>query len=107
MAQGFKINAHMKKFLDTGFDYGIIATVNKDGTEYSPSLNGEGVVSASFTDLDFEIFYIKMTNIPDEYKSTAVVFCAYLVNGENTYYLNNGETKKTVIGLSYNEVSAK
>lgn len=107
MAQGFKINSHMKKFLQEGFDFGVIATVNKSGTEYAPSLNGEGVVSASFTNLGFEIFYIKMTNIPNEYKNTAVVFCAYLVNGENTYYLNNGKTSKTVVGLSYNDVSSK
>ena len=72
-----------------------------------PELNGQKVVSASFANVDFEMFYIKLTSIPAAEKDTAIVFCAYLVNGEDKYYLNEGKTSKTIVGLSYNYVSTK
>ena len=105
MAQGFKVNSEMTKYLEEGFDFGVIATINKDGEAISPELDGEKVVSASFNSLEFEIFYIKMTNIPESNKDTAVIFCAYLINGADRYYLNNGTTSKEIVGLTYNEVS--
>ena len=105
VSQSFKVNKEMTKFLDEGFDYGVIATINKDGGEIAPELNGQKVVSASFVSSDFELFCIKLTSIPAAEKDTAIVFCAYLVNGEDKYYLNDGKTAKTVVGLSYNQVS--
>ena len=107
VSQGFKVNKEMTKFLDEGFDYGVIATINKGGEEIAPELNGQKVVSASFANVDFEMFYIKLTSIPAAEKDTAIVFCAYLVNGEDKYYLNEGKTSKTIVGLSYNYVSTK
>lgn len=105
MTQGFKVNTEMLVYLAEGYDFGIIATVNKDGGEIAPALDGTGVVSASFLKAGFSIFHVKVTNIPDANKDTKIVFCAYLVNGGKTYYLNNGTTSETVVGLDYTTVS--
>lgn len=105
MTQGFKVNTEMLVYLENGYDFGIIATVNKDGGEIAPALDGTGVVSASFVKAGYSIFHVKVTNIPEASKDTKIVFCAYLVNGDKTYYLNNGTTAETVVGLDYTTVS--
>ena len=105
MTQGFKVNTEMLVYLENGYDFGIIATVNKDGGEIAPALDGTDVVSASFVKAGYSIFHVKITNIPEANKDTKIVFCAYLVNGDKTYYLNNGTTAETVVGLDYTTVS--
>ena len=107
MTQGFKVNTEMLVYLAEGYDFGIIATANKDGGEIAPTLDGTGVVSASFLKAGFSIFNVKVTNIPEANKDTKIVFCAYLVNGDKTYYLNNGTTAEAVVGLDYTTVSSK
>lgn len=105
MTQGFKVNKDMLVYLEAGYDFGVIATVNKDGNEIAPALSGDGVVSASFTKSNYSIFHVKVTNIPEANKETKIVFCAYLVNSGKTYYLNNGTTAEAVVGLDYKTVS--
>lgn len=105
MTQGFKVNTEMLVYLENGYDFGIVATINKDGGEITPALDGTGVVSASFVKAGYSIFHVKVTNIPEANKDTKIVFCAYLVNGGKTYYLNNGTTAETIVGLDYTTVS--
>ena len=105
MTQGFKVNTEMLVYLENGYDFGIVATVNKAGGEIAPALDGTGVVSASFAKAGFSIFHVKVTNIPEANKDTKIVFCAYLVNGGKTYYLNDGTTSETIVGLDYTTVS--
>jgi hypothetical protein len=107
MTQGFKVNTEMLVYLAEGYDFGIIATINKDGGEITPTISGEGVVSASFAKASYSIFHVKVTNIPEANKDTKIVFCAYLVNGGKTYYLNDGTTSETIVGLDYTTVSSK
>jgi hypothetical protein len=107
MTQGFKVNTEMLVYLAEGYDFGIIATVNKDGGEITPTISGAGVVSASFAKASYSIFHVKVTNIPEANKDTKIVFCAYLVNGGKTYYLNDGTTSETIVGLDYTTVSSK
>ncbi len=105
MTQAYKVNREMLVYLEDGYDFGIVATINEAGAELTPALDGSGVVSASFKALGYSIFNVKVTNIPDTHNNTKIVFCAYLVNGDKTYYLNEGTTSQKIVGLDYTTVS--
>ena len=106
MTQLFKVNKEMTKYLENGYDFGVVAMLNEDGAEVSP-LESANMVSASFKELDYDYFNIKITGIPLAEEKTTIVFCAYLVNDGKTYYLNDGATSNLVSGLTYEVVSKK
>lgn len=106
MTQLFKVNKEMTKYLENGYDFGVVAMLNEGGAEVSP-LEIANMVSASFKELDYDYFNIKITGIPLEKEKTTIVFCAYLVNDGKTYYLNDGTTSNLVSGLTYEIVSKK
>lgn len=106
MTQLFKVNKEMTKYLENGYDFGVVAMLNEGGNEVSP-LDSANVVSASFNELGYDYFDIKVTNIPLANEKTPIVFCAYLVNDGKAYYLNDGTTANLVSGLTYEAVSKK
>ncbi len=101
IAQCFKINRELVSYLGEDFDYGVMAKINLSGEEITPKVGESGVVSASFKDADYSIFNVKVTSIPEEYKDTSIVICAYLTVGEKTYYLDSGKTSTTIVGTKY------
>ena len=45
-----------------------------------------------------------MTGIPKGKADALVVFCVYATSNGKTYYLDDGETKTSVVGISYNDI---
>ena len=104
VTQGYKINkasieAYKKYAAD--FDFGVLAIANLEGKEISPSLDEAFLTIFNNTANDF--IDIKLDGITKETKDTCIVFCVYVTVGGELYYLDNGVSSKTVVGVSYNK----
>jgi hypothetical protein len=69
-------------------------------------IGDNNVLNGSFVKDANDYITIKMSGIPMGYEETHLIFCVYARTGEKLYYLDNGETKESVAGKSYNEVIA-
>ena len=106
VTQGFGVNrdaiAEYEKYL--ALDFGIVVTGNVSGEAFSPSLDGEKVVSVQLNNLAHDYFEIKVTGIDESHKATKIVFCAYVKAEDTIYYLDNGTTGTTVAGKAYSQI---
>ncbi len=98
VTQGYKINKEMLAFMSDGFEYGMIAYVNASGNAVSP----KGLQNSLDMKLtaNYDTFTMKVIGIPEANIETKIVFCAYVCDGENTYYIDNQATSTTVVGQS-------
>ena len=111
MSQFFGVNAEALnayvKLTGKSFTYGLVASGSANPLKYE---NGELVVAdKSFTKgsetFAHDFFGIKINGMSKgDNLDKAIVFCAYVVDGENVFYLDNGVTATAVNGISYNEV---
>ena len=88
------------------FNYGILATVNKGDSAITPKIGDENVLTGNFSKTENDYLDIKVTGIPATDGDTKIVFCVYVTVGEDMYYLDNEQTSKSVLGISYNSVVA-
>ena len=88
------------------FNYGILATVNKGDSAITPKIGDENVLTGNFSKTENDYLDIKVTGIPATEGDTKIVFCVYVTVGEDMYYLDNEQTSKSVLGISYNSVVA-
>lgn len=100
VTQGIKVNREMFALLGDDVDFGIVVDVNVEGNEYNPISNGATTVS--LTDSEYDCFDVKVSGIPADYLSTAIVFCFYIEKNEKISYLNFASTLESVTGMSYN-----
>ena len=98
--QGFKFNEEARIYMGEDFEFGIVAAVNESG-EAIDALSLPKSIKASLKEGYFEI---KIGGIRGEHKDICIVFCAYMTNNGETFYLDNGETKVDVTGHTYNQV---
>lgn len=92
------------------FEFGLVASsVANPFAEENKGLVNEGKVvicdGSSFVNSYFEI-KIRGIKDTDEFKNKAIVFCLYVNDGE-AFYLDNGKTSSTVMGITYNSVLEK
>ncbi|MBQ7226216.1 MAG: leucine-rich repeat protein [Clostridia bacterium] len=121
MAQSFAMDkAAIEKYeayVGREISFGVIAAGNENGAEISPELGGKYVVSHQFDkNMEYKFFDVKISNIIGDNASRTVAFCAYVIDGENMFYLNSvavenegeisfaGTTATTVVGYAYNEL---
>lgn len=100
-----------------GVKFGVVASVNAGGEAVAPVLGGDGVYSAELWDIKTNDYLdIIVNNIPDnsadvenglaEVKNSDknIIFCLYATDGESVVFLDGGETKDALAGISYQEI---
>ena len=85
------------------FELGFLATVNKTEGEITPNLDETNVFCNTLS-LVNNYADIKVNGIPSDKGDVNVIFCLYVIDGDKLYYLDNGETKTSISGVSYNSV---
>ena len=53
-----------------------------------------------------DAFQIKLTGLTEKTVDTAFTICAFVIDGKNTFYLDNGKTVDAVTQKSYNQILA-
>ena len=108
LVQGYEINKdainEYKSFI-TDFKFGLLAYANVIGGEVAPLPTDSGVVDVIFDSMANNYIEISVVGIPSTHADTAFIFCIYVTEGENIYYIDNGETKTATQGVSYNELA--
>lgn len=98
VAQGFFVNneaiSEYSKYLS--MEYGLIAAVG--------GVDSEKTVRIPYDQIPHDYFEIKIVGISESKKDTDVIFCAYVLANEKTYYLDNNQTSETVTGASYTDI---
>lgn len=85
------------------FDFGVLACANPSGGEMVPDFEDGRVIIVSFADESNGYVDVKVTGIPADKLDVKIVLCIYVRHGEDTYYLENGQTSRSVVGISYLE----
>ena len=104
LVQGYAVNRaaiEIYKSNTEGFDFGVLAYANKEGTACQPKPGDEKVVDIVFNNMANDYIEVKLTGIPEDYVDTTLVLCIYVEDKGGFYYLNDGTTAETVIGNSY------
>ncbi len=115
VAQCFKVNssalAEYENITGKALQYGLVAAI---GTDIAPveivDGNAEALNGAIMVPMEnslYDYFEIKIAGITSADFDTAIVFCSYVSDGKEVYYVNNGELSKTATGLSYNQIKPK
>lgn len=111
MSQFFKLddNALAQYIEKTGttFEYGLVASVSANPlAQENEGLIASGkTIIAPSSSFAHDLFGIGLNGITTEQqKATLLSFCAYVIDGGEVFYLDNGETVKTVSQKSFNDV---
>jgi hypothetical protein len=109
VTQCFKVNkSSIAQYIEaTGdeFVFGVLATGNASGEAFAPQLGDKKVCYNEFNNLIHEYFEIKVSGITEALVNAKIVFCAYVIDGEEMLYLDGGATKAEVTGVSYYELA--
>ena len=111
MSQFFKLDDNtLAQYIEktgTTFEYGLVASVSANPL----AQENEGLIASGKTiiapsnSFAHDLFGIGLNGITTEQqKATLLSFCAYVVDGGEVFYLDNGETVKTVSQKSFNDV---
>lgn len=114
MSQFFSINnENLKEYTDfTGesFAFGVVASSISNPLDEANSqyIGTKTIVITSH--IAHELFEIKVSNIANgtdgtsDYTNSPLVFCAFVIDGEKTFYLDNNQTLAQIDGKSFNDV---
>ena len=97
--------------MGTTFAYGIVAGKLSEGDSgVIVDKNGEKLTDSVFTsiltDTEYNLFNVKVTGVDtDEYKAQDIYLSAFVIDGEDVFYLGN-EVTETAIPVSYNKIFA-
>ena len=108
MTQCFTVNREALDaylIINPEFEYGVVASGYNNPLDESVDQNK--VIKWNGEKFQFNHFQIKVSGITEEKMNTAVVFCAYVIDGGKTYYLSNNETSEDVAGVTYNSLLPK
>ena len=109
MSQFYSINNdnvnRYKNEVNSSFELGIVvASVNNPvGSEFEGTSK---VLLAPMNALIHNYFGVKVSGITEEHTASGVVFCAYVTDGEQVYYLDGGKTTNSVTKKSYTDIKA-
>ena len=108
--QGFAVNKTViekyKTYYNTEIEFGVVAALSEKVID-GQVLNATNKASVDFTQREYDIFEMKISNISEENKEKSFFLCAYVTIGGETYYLNKGtsSTDATDFAITYNSVS--
>ena len=109
MSQFYGINnenvARYEEAIGKGIELGIVvASVdNPVGSEFEGTSK---VLLAPMNALIHNYFGVKVSGITEEHTASGVVFCAYVTDGEQVYYLDGGKTADSVTKKSFTDIKA-
>lgn len=107
MTQGYFINKEsIIKYMEyTGkdFKYGFVISSVENPIE-SEYVGTNKVIIAEQNFFIYNYAQVKVSGITLETSTVGVVFCMYVNDGGDTYYLDKGETSKTASLKSYNDI---
>ena len=109
MSQFYGINndnvARYEEAIGKGIELGIVvASVdNPVGSEFEGTSK---VLLAPMNALIHNYFGVKVSGITEEHTASGVVFCAYVTEGEQVYYLDGGKTADSVTKKSFTDIKA-
>ena len=95
----------------TTFNYGFVAGKITEGDSGNiVNQNGEkatdSVFTSLFTNTEYELFTVKVTGIDnDEFKAKDIYCSAFIIDGENVYYVGDNVTS-TAVSVSYDKIFA-
>ena len=108
LVQGYKLNKDAivtyKSYI-TSFNFGILACSNASRNEFSPLPTDAGVIDVKFDTMANDYIEISLVGIPASHAETAFIFCLFITEGDRIYYIDNGETKTSLTGVSYAALS--
>ena len=117
MTQGFRVDYEAYeayKQVLPNFTFGIVAAGNKTGDAIQPLKVENGAVKANnkavvgnVNVINMCYFEVKISGISEGNKNTNVIFCAYIFDGENIQYIEDGAVKDSVAGISYASIIAE
>ncbi len=93
------------------FNYGIVAgkITEGDGGKIVTATGEkatDGVFTSLFTETSYELFNVKVTGVDTaEYKAKDVYLSAFVIDGEDVYYLGQ-EVTDTAVAISYDKIFA-
>ena len=112
MSQFYSVNTAAldayKAFTGNSFEYGLVASGSANPLSY---VEGKlEIADKSFTKgsetFAHDFFGIKINGMSSENLDKAIVFCAYVIDGDKVFYLDAGATASAVNGINYNDVLA-
>ena len=92
--QGFAINRSVisdyEALCGGEISFGLVAALAEKVTD-ATMLKENSKVVVDYTEKDFDVFEMKLSNIKESVQETNLFLCAYLTAGDKTYYISNGE----------------
>ena len=90
------------------FEYGIVVSLNTDPmNEANKDLIVQGkTYIATQSQIKHNHIDIKVIGLNSANLDKGLVFCMFVKDGENLFYLDNGKTVKTIEAKSYNEIAS-
>ena len=102
VTQGYKINKEMLKYVSEDFEYGMVVYVNTTDSEIAPK-DLDDALAVEFT-TNYDTFKMKLFGVPEDCADLNLIFCAYVVENGEVFYLDNGTTSKSLVGQSINDL---
>ncbi len=114
MSQFFSVNnenlAEYTNFTGSTFTFGIVASsINNPLAEENSQYIGTKTILVTSL-IAHQYFGVKMSGITDgtnetaDHTSAPLIFCAFVIDGESTFYLDNNQTLTELEGKSFNEI---
>ena len=112
IVQGFSINATVRADYEAvlgQFTYGVIAAgdMREDKTVGADLFALELYISHDLTNASYNYFDIRVNEIGEENYDRYLFFCAYVIIGDQAYYINNGAVDTTAMSTTYTIVSSE
>ena len=83
------------------FEIGVVIAVNQGKEAFVPDFESEKVINAKFNATANDYIDVKVTGIPADKAEALIVLSAYVIDGGKTYFLENGVTSESVVGIDY------
>lgn len=107
VVQGYKFNVdaiNTYKEFSPDLEIGFVAAVNKTDGEITVDLNGDKVLSGKVSLIN-DYADIVVNGITESNLNTKVIFCLYIIDKEDIYFLDGGLTKTSISGVCYSDIA--
>ena len=107
--QGFAINKNVidiyKEAYSSDIRFGIVAAAASN-VQNGDIVNATNKALVEYTNDVYDIFEMKISNIAEENQDKSLYLCAYVIIGEKTYYLSQGQSSEnpTEFAFSYDSL---
>ena len=109
MSQFYGINREaleQYRALNKDFEFGLVVAASSDpfGDLANGTINENKVFIAKETLFTYDYVYVSVGGIATDNMDKSVAFCVFVRDGDNLYYIDDGQTVNTVTTKSYNDI---